>query len=955
MSNYVREVPSSPMQFSPPTSPHSHGSSSNNNNNNNNSSSSSRLNSPDASSLISVEEEKPYGQKSVLYANSSTHKIKRSRNVKLQKKKSKPKGFKRTILESPLRKKIPRKKEVILMTERAKRGAAKTIAFMLRTLDKTPKLGKKGSRIDGKKPPFMPDRDLEKERKFLTSAGTDAFVHQQELNRNIVSRNSIRPGTAVSIASVMSDRIESQTHYVETRPKEEISAGRKRRLMENAAVFLDKVTTPQGQAKAKKRNVTMEQIKKWKEELKEDYKKEDLHRYAIYRDERKKLGLKGKGVLPPMDHKPQVKVNQKRIKEKMKMKSLGINKKKRKREKDIYKTDGKISSLPYYKKEPFDDITVPVDFKKVVRAVDPISPMRTLEEFYKRHPNVKKKILTDQYSAGSFIPNPSKLKISTEMKEIIRSRITNEANRDYENGFWEDPVSSLLASPYDANLFIQSETLGAYEPGTAPMLVTKTDPVEKQKDRNVPNRFHYVDEAHQAACIIQKMIRDRQRREHVAALSLVRIYRGYEVRRKQIEVHKTRESAVVIIQAFFRGCKDRVRVNFLRRTSWNMVALTCQRVGRGYLGRELFKRLWADRDFRMARRIQKRARGIIGRRIAAEWLAFVRQRNARKIQNVVRWFHFRKGYQKFKALFIKSVSLIQRVLRGYWGRKIAFRRKRRYLASIVIQRICCRGHLARKFCKRKMKIYRTACTVIQTRWRSIYARIICPKIRQDRIDEERKRRKLEERAVEIKVKEHLDYLKTKKGKKEFKAMKKEVRRKRKQRAKKRYRMKKAQRHMQDIQEAFELFDTDGSGTIDEKEFTKVTKELGIAMNKKEIKEAMGEMDEDGNGYAEFDEFAVWFDSLKRTGVKAAAIRVKLHSQKFIRDLFGWSVNTHTKQALLAKVRKSTTIEFRKNYPPPFQCAKCMKKFVFSYELERHLGKDEKCPGLYAPTKAVLMP
>ena len=83
--------------------------------------------------------------------------------------------------------------------------------------------------------------------------------------------------------------------------------------------------------------------------------------------------------------------------------------------------------------------------------------------------------------------------------------------------------------------------------------------------------------------------------------------------------------------------------------------------------------------------------------------------------------------------------------------------------------------------------------------------------------------------------------------------------------------------------------------------------------------------------------------------------MKLHSQKFIRDLFGWSVNTHTKQALLAKVRKSTTIEFRKNYPPPFQCAKCMKKFVFSYELERHLGKDEKCPGLYAPTKAVLMP
>lgn len=941
MPHSVREVPSSPMQFSPPTSP-------------NNNIARYNLDSRDASSLISVEEEKGYEQNSVLYSSNNSHNIKNSRSIKLQKRKPKVKGFERTILGSPFRKKIPRKKEIVLVTERAKRGAAKTVAFMMRTLNRAPKLGRRGKRLDGKKPPFMPDRDLEKERKFLTSAGVAAFEKQQQLNRNVVSRNSTRPGTAVSIASVMSERIESQTHYVDTRPKEEVSAGKKRRLLESASNFLDKVTTPQGQAKAKKRNITFEQIKKWKEELKEDFKTDDLHRYALYRDERKKRGLKSKGVLPPMDHTPQVKINQNKITEKMKIQSLG-KKTKCKREKDIYNTDGKISSLPYYKKEPFDNITVPVDFKKIVRAVDPISPVRTLEQFYKRHPNVKKKILTDQYSAGSFMPNPSKLKLSTEMKETIRSRITNEANRDFENGFWEDPVSSLLASPYDANLFIQSETLGAYEPGTAPMFVASTDPIKKQKDRNVPNRFHYVDEAHQAACIIQKMIRDRQRREHIAALSLVRIYRGYEVRRKQIEINKTRESAVIIIQAFFRGCKDRVRANFIRRTSWDMVALTCQRIGRGYLGRELFKRLWAQRDFTMAQRIQKRVRGIIGRRIAAEWLEVVKERNARKIQNVIRWFRFRKGYQTSKALFVKSVRLIQRILRGYWGRKIAFRRKRRYLASIVIQRICCRGNLARKFYKRKMKIYRTACTVIQTRWRSIYARIICPQIRRDRIDAEKKRRKLEERAVEIKVKEHLDYMKTKKGKKDYKAMKKKVRVKRKKWAKKRYKMKKAERRLHDIQEAFELFDTDGSGTIDEKEFVHVTKELGISMSKKEIKAVLDEMDEDGNGYAEFDEFAVWFDSLKTSGVKAAAIRVKLHTQKFIRDLFGWSINTHTKQAMLSKVRKETTIDFRKNYPPPFQCSECLKKFVFSYELERHLGKDEKCPGLYAPTKAILMP
>ena len=913
------------------------------------------VNKPDASNLILEQDDLSYTQQSVLNVRRTARNTTEGNGVSLRRKRRAIKGFKRRMLNSPLTKKIPRKKEVVLTTERAKKAAAKTIAFMLHTLDKTPKLGKRGSRLDGKKPPFMPDRDLEQERKFLTSAGTDAFEKQKELNRNAVSRNSTRPGTAVSMASIMSDRIEMQTNYVETRHKEKISAGKKRRFMKSAEKFLDKSTTPEKRAKARAKSLTMEEILRWKDECKLDFAVEDLHRYAVYRDERKRRGLKSRGILPPMDHAPQVKINQARIKSRYKAKSMGMASKKRERENDIYNTDGKISSKTYYSKEPFNDITVPRDFKKVVRAVDPISPVRTLEKFYSRHPKLKKKILTDQYSAGSFVPNPSKLKLSKEMEHMLHERITDEANRSYDNGFWEDPVSSLLASPYDSNVFIQSESLGAYEPGTAPMLVTKTDPVEKQKDPNVPKRFHYVDEAHQAACIIQKMVRDRRRRERIAASSLLRIYRGYEVRRKQIEFRKTRESAVVILQAFFRGCKGRVRANFIRRTSWDMVALTCQRVIRGHLGRELFKRLWAQRDFIMARRIQKRIRGMIGRRIAAEWLAFVRDRNARKIQNVVRWFHFRRGFKEMRLLFIRSVSLIQRVLRGHWGRKIAWRRKQRYLASIVIQRICCRGHLARKFCKRKMHIYRTACTVIQTRWRSIYARMVCPKLRQDRIDEEKRRRKLEDRAVEIKVGEHLDYLKTKKGKAEFKAMKKKVRAKRRQWAKRRYKMNKAERHMHNMQEAFELFDTDGSGTIDEKEFAKVVKELGISMSKAEIKSVLNEMDRDGNGYAEFDEFATWFDSLKRTGVKAAAIRIKLHSQKFFRDLFGWSVQIHTKQAMLAKVRKETVIEFRKNYPPPFQCTECMKKFVFSYELERHLGKSKKCPGLYAPTKAIIMP
>ena len=62
-------------------------------------------------------------------------------------------------------------------------------------------------------------------------------LKNKELNRNAVSRNSTRPGTAVSMASIMSDRIEMQTNYVETRHKEKISAGKKRRFMKSAEKF----------------------------------------------------------------------------------------------------------------------------------------------------------------------------------------------------------------------------------------------------------------------------------------------------------------------------------------------------------------------------------------------------------------------------------------------------------------------------------------------------------------------------------------------------------------------------------------------------------------------------------------------------------------------------------------------------------------------------------------------
>jgi UDP-3-O-[3-hydroxymyristoyl] glucosamine N-acyltransferase len=58
----------------------------------------------------------------------------------------------------------------------------------------------------------------------------------------------------------------------------------------------------------------------------------------------------------------------------------------------------------------------------------------------------------------------------------------------------------------------------------------------------------------------------------------------------------------------------------------------------------------------------------------------------------------------------------------------------------------------------------------------------------------------------------------------------------------------------EIKEAFDLFDTDGSGNIDAAELEVAMKTLGFEAGKEEIERMIGEVDEDGSGNIEFEEF-----------------------------------------------------------------------------------------------------
>ena len=59
---------------------------------------------------------------------------------------------------------------------------------------------------------------------------------------------------------------------------------------------------------------------------------------------------------------------------------------------------------------------------------------------------------------------------------------------------------------------------------------------------------------------------------------------------------------------------------------------------------------------------------------------------------------------------------------------------------------------------------------------------------------------------------------------------------------------------QEIKEAFDLFDTDGSGTIDAKELKVAMRALGFEPKKEDIKRMISELDVEGNGVIEFSQF-----------------------------------------------------------------------------------------------------
>merc|ERR1712072_117023 len=64
----------------------------------------------------------------------------------------------------------------------------------------------------------------------------------------------------------------------------------------------------------------------------------------------------------------------------------------------------------------------------------------------------------------------------------------------------------------------------------------------------------------------------------------------------------------------------------------------------------------------------------------------------------------------------------------------------------------------------------------------------------------------------------------------------------------------SEKQIAEIREAFDLFDTDGGGTIDAAELGTAMEALGFKSSKGEVKKMVDDLDKDGNGTIDWDEF-----------------------------------------------------------------------------------------------------
>ena len=149
------------------------------------------------------------------------------------------------------------------------------------------------------------------------------------------------------------------------------------------------------------------------------------------------------------------------------------------------------------------------------------------------------------------------------------------------------------------------------------------------------------------------------------------------------------------------------------------------------------------------------------------------------------------------------------------------------------------------------------------------------------------------------------------------------------------------KNKQNIYEVFRRFDTDGSGAIDKDEMAELITVLNVPMKDEELDKLMDELDADGGGGVDFEEFYNWF-------INEADKQRKKNGWSYVKNLAKSGVfngfkrlilevearNSLVDQAVEAAVKGSTD-EYRVTKPPLYLCEICGKSFTQPVPFSKH--------------------
>ena len=332
--------------------------------------------------------------------------------------------------------------------------------------------------------------------------------------------------------------------------------------------------------------------------------------------------------------------------------------------------------------------------------------------------------------------------------------------------------------------------------------------------------------------------------------------------------------------------------------------------------------------------------------------------NSTKIKS---WYKKIKMMEDFKVklYYFRNAYRIQRLWRGYGGRVVATLKRKELDSTSLVQR---QGRAWRIRHQRAQalrlihKRYHLAARIIQCAMRRVIAVKRCQIQLLNEMFKEEDRMEREkgvvDEAIKLQLKKVHLYMGTETGKVHFKATRDRIRMKDKHFKKTKKTLSQEAIMAHEAMVSFELFDTDGSGLIDEDELSQMLIQLAIPMNEAGVKALAAEIDADGSGDIDFGEFMDWYtgggsqDIVDNQTYEEKFFKQILKARTYILEVTGVILQQRTTRDMLRQVTtwqsKDIAATFRNTHAPKFQCCQCMEPFVFFTDYKEHFDKKGRC-------------